>query len=131
MMSIDHIAKICYETNRAYREVIGEAPSPRWEDTPDWRRAAIIDGVIFLLENPGVSAERTHENWVQRKEKDGWKYGVRSNDEKKEHPSICAYSMLTENERRKDALFIAVIHACVPQSFRPSSSIEIPVIQEM
>jgi len=132
MMNVEHIAKICHETNRAYREVIGETTLPRWEDAPDWLRQATIEGVIFLLENPGVSlAERAHENWLHRKEKDGWKYGIVSNAAKKEHPSILPYSMLTENDRRKDALFIAVVHACVPQSFRIPSSIEIPVVQEM
>ncbi len=126
-MKVDDIAKICHETNRAYREVIGETTQPHWENAPDWLREATIEGVIFLLENPGASAERTHENWLRRKEKEGWKYGIVSNAEKKEHPSILPYSMLTESERRKDALFVAVVHACVPQSFRIPSSIEIPM----
>jgi hypothetical protein len=126
-MKIDDIAKICHETNRAYREVIGETTQPHWESAPDWLREATIEGVIFLLENPGASAERTHENWLRRKEKEGWKYGIVSNAEKKEHPTILPYSMLTDSERRKDALFVAVVHACVPQSFRIPSSIEIPM----
>ena len=129
-MRVEDIAKICHETNRAYREVIGETTSPRWEDAPVWLREATVEGVKFILQNPGASAERTHENWLHRKEKDGWKYGIVSNAAKKEHPSILPYSMLSENDKRKDALFIAVVHACEPQSFRIPSSIEIPVMQE-
>lgn len=49
-------------------------------------------------------AKNTHENWAKQRIKDGWKYGVKRDDIKKEHPCLIAYEDLTEKEKEYDRI---------------------------
>lgn len=49
-------------------------------------------------------AKNTHENWAEQRLKDGWKYGIKRNDEKKEHPSLVPYEQLSEEEKEYDRI---------------------------
>ncbi len=46
-MTIESIAKICHEANRAYCATIGDASQLPWEESPDWQRQSAINGVKF------------------------------------------------------------------------------------
>lgn len=47
-------------------------------------------------------AENNHENWAQQRLKDGWTYGPKRNDERKQHPDLVPYDQLPESEREYD-----------------------------
>lgn len=47
-------------------------------------------------------AKNTHENWSQNRIKDGWKYGPKRDDLKKEHPGLIPYEELSESEKQYD-----------------------------
>ncbi len=47
-------------------------------------------------------AENAHEQWSQQRLKDGWRYGQRRDDERKEHPCLVPYSDLPDSERVYD-----------------------------
>lgn len=49
-------------------------------------------------------AKNTHENWAKQRIKDGWKYGVKRDDTKKEHPCLIAYEDLSEKEKEYDRI---------------------------
>lgn len=49
-------------------------------------------------------AKNTHENWAKQRMKDGWKYGERRDDIKKEHPSLVPYENLSEEEKEYDRI---------------------------
>lgn len=49
-------------------------------------------------------AKNTHENWAQQRIADGWKYGVKRNDDAKEHPSLIPYEELSETEKEYDRI---------------------------
>ncbi len=47
-------------------------------------------------------AENNHEIWAQQRLKDGWTYGPKRNDERKQHPDLVPYDQLPESEREYD-----------------------------
>ncbi len=106
------IAQICHEANRAYCATIGDFSQPSWANAPDWQKNSAINGVNFHLDNPDALPSQSHDNWLAEKVADGWKYGPVKDPAKKEHPCCVPYDQLPPEQRRKDALFIAVVNAC-------------------
>ncbi|MDD3894444.1 MAG: RyR domain-containing protein [Syntrophomonadaceae bacterium] len=47
-------------------------------------------------------AENAHDIWALQRMSDGWVYGSKRNDEKKEHPCLIAYEQLPESEKEYD-----------------------------
>jgi len=111
-MEIAQIAAVCHEANRRFCLTIGDASQPSWEDAPEWQRQSAMNGVKFHLANPDAGPSGSHENWLKEKLETGWKYGPVKDPEKKEHPCCVPYDQLPPEQRRKDALFIAVVNAC-------------------
>lgn len=111
-MKIEDVAKICHETNRAYCETLGDKSQVTWGDCPEWQRESAINGVKFHLENPNAGPAGSHANWLKEKLAAGWKYGPVKNVDAKEHPCCVPYSELPEDQRRKDSLFVGIVHAC-------------------
>lgn len=111
IMETVSIARICHEANRAYCVGLGDNSQTDWDNAPDWQKESAVNGVKFHLENLNSKPEDSHNNWLKEKEADGWKFGEVKNEETKEHPCIVPYSELSEDEQKKDALFIAIVHA--------------------
>lgn len=102
---------VCHEANRAYCQSIGDDTQPSWSKAPEWQKDSSKNGVKFHLKNPKAKPEDSHISWMEEKIKDGWKYGKVKNPAKKQHPCMVPYNKLPVSQRRKDALFIAVVHA--------------------
>lgn len=105
-----YIAKVCHETNRAYCQTIGDDSQPCWEDAPEWQKKSAVNGVLFHIQNPTALPSHSHEEWLKEKEATGWRYGPVKNSETKEHPCFIPYDQLPEEQKKKDALFIAIVH---------------------
>jgi hypothetical protein len=111
MSNIIHIAMVCHEANRAYCITTGDYTQPRWPDAPDWQIQSALDGVAHALQHPKAEPEDSHQNWWDGKIADGWVYGEVKDPEKKTHPCMVPYDRLPEAQRKKDALFLAVVRA--------------------
>lgn len=109
--TISNIAKVCHEANKAYCESTGDNSQPSWNDAPEWQKTSAIKGVEFRLANPSAQSGDSHNSWLKEKEATGWKYGEVKNPETKEHPCFVPYEQLPVSQQKKDALFIAVVHA--------------------
>jgi RyR domain len=110
-MNEEAIARVCHEANRAYCATIGDLSQPPWEEAPDWQRSSAVEGVRFCLANPDAPPSANHESWLEEKRRTGWTYGPGKDPEKKEHPCFVPYDELPIEQRRKDALFKAVVAA--------------------
>lgn len=55
-----------------------------------------------LLELTEKLAENTHDVWAVGRIKQGWKYGIERNDEKKETPCLLPYDQLPDSEKEYD-----------------------------
>ncbi|KAG7401480.1 hypothetical protein PHYBOEH_001025 [Phytophthora boehmeriae] len=69
---------------------------PKPIPTDDVKVPPHLRSVIELL------AENTHEVWAQMRMGQGWKYGPRRNDSKKEHNGLVPYIYLTQDEKQMD-----------------------------
>ena len=110
-MTIEDIAKICHAANAAYCASIGDNSQAPWENAADWQRKSAIAGVQFLVDFPDRTPEDTHNAWLVAKFADGWTYGQIKDSEAKTHPCMMPYSELSEEHRRKDTLFVAIVNA--------------------
>ena len=102
------IARLCYEVNKAYCESLGDYSFLDWDNAPDWQKETILDGVRLHLQDSSLTPEKSHENWLKHKEKEGWKYGEIKNPEKKEHPCFVPYDKLPPEQKAKDYIFKAI-----------------------
>lgn len=105
------VAGVAHEVHRAYCESLGDFSHPVWKDAPDWQIQTLVNGVAFHRGNKDATPEMSHENWVKEKLADGWVYGPVKDAEKKEHPALVPYEQLSQEQRTKDFLFRAVVHA--------------------
>ncbi len=104
-MKVETIAQILHEANRAYCQEIGDDSQLPWEQAFEWQRNSAINGVHFRLKNPNATPASMHQNWLDEKLKEGWRYGKVKDVEKKEHPCMLAYGDLPEEQKFKDKLF--------------------------
>ncbi|KAI9989809.1 hypothetical protein PInf_020096 [Phytophthora infestans] len=74
----------------------GGTYEPKPIPTDDVKVPPHLRSVIELL------AENTHEVWAQMRMEQGWKFGPRRNDAKKEHNGLVPYIYLTQNEKQMD-----------------------------
>ncbi|MBB0231795.1 hypothetical protein FOE67_20425 [Streptomyces calidiresistens] len=111
-MSPEAVARVCHETNRAWQEVTGEAPSLPWEQAPAWQRESSLDGVRHAL--AGVGPEELHEAWCRHRLADGWRWGPTKDPELKTHPCLVPYGELPAVQRVKDDLFLTVVRVLGP-----------------
>lgn len=117
-MTIDRIAQIAsvaHEANAAYCRSIGDNSQPAWADAPEWQRKSAINGVIFTRDNPSALPSASHESWLEEKRREGWQYGPEKDPERKLHPCFVPYEALPVEQRRKDALFQAVVRALMSE----------------
>jgi len=105
------IARVCHEVNRGYCESIGDDTQLKWEEAPDWQKESAIAGVKMHIANPNATPEDSHNSWLKQKQDDGWSYGPVKDVEKKQHPCFRSYSLLPQDQKVKDFLFRAVVHA--------------------
>jgi hypothetical protein len=110
-MEREKIAEMCHEVNRLYCQTLGDFSQPKWIDAPGWQKESAINGVKHAIENPDAPPSASHDSWLAEKKAAGWKYGPVKNPEKKEHPCFVPYDELPEEQKRKDALFLAVVRA--------------------
>lgn len=108
---IYQIARVCHEANRAYCASINDYSQQPWNCAEEWQVESAINGVRHAVDNPGITPEHMHENWLREKKADGWTWGPAKDAVNKLHPCVVEYWELPAQQRRKDALFLAVVRA--------------------
>jgi hypothetical protein len=104
-MTIQNIAQVAHELNKAYCESIGDNSQPDWGEAPEWQRSSAVNGVLFHIENPSASPSASHDSWLKQKTEEGWKYGSVKDADKKEHPCFVPYEELPTEQKSKDYIF--------------------------
>ena len=110
-MNIRQISIVCHEANRAWCEANGDGSQKPWAHAEQWQRESAVKGVAFALANPDAGDSAQHDAWIADKTADGWKYGTVKDADKKEHPCLVPFGELPEFQRKKDALFVAIVRA--------------------
>jgi hypothetical protein len=107
--TVEQIARVCHEANRAWCEANGDRSQRPWVAAEEWQRESAMEGVKAALDGQGP--EELHESWCQSKLRDGWVYGEAKDAEAKTHPCLMPYDLLPPEQRAKDHLFLAVVRA--------------------
>lgn len=55
-----------------------------------------------IVELTELIAKNAHDIWAQQRLADGWQYGPRRDDAKKEHPGLVPYESLEDSEKQYD-----------------------------
>lgn len=110
---IEALARICHEVNRAYCTALGDLSQAQWEYAPEWQRKSAMTGVKLHLSNPLASPAASHESWMAEKVADGWTYGAAKDPARKTHPCLVPFEQLPVEQKAKDHIFRAIVHAVV------------------
>lgn len=108
------IARVCHEVNRAYCQALGDDSQAPWADAPQWQKDSALQGVILYVEHPEAGVEASHESWSNNKRICGWTWGPAKDAEAKTHPCLVPFHELPREQRAKDYIFRAVVHALRP-----------------
>lgn len=114
-MTVEQIARIVHEANRAYCEATGDYSQRAYDASPGWQKESARAGVEGVLSGKITMPEQAHDSWLAQKEKDGWTFGSVKDADKKEHPCMVPYDSLPAAQRVKDALFFGIVNALAPE----------------
>jgi len=110
-MEMDKITESIYEGARleaiwSKRQIIPE----RWEDRDEKFRNQMVDIVgKYLSAEKLPTPEEAHDSWTESYVKMGWKYGEKRDTQLKTHPDMLPYDELQQDEKDKDAIFLALV----------------------
>ncbi len=109
MNSITEIAEIAHEANRTYCQTLGDYSQTSWNFCDQWQRDSAMDGVRAIKNDLVKKPEDSHENWLNLKEDEGWKYGPTKDPDKKLHPCMVPFNKLPQEQQMKDHLFYNIV----------------------
>ena len=107
---LERQAIFVYEAARLAAETaLAPIIPPPWIEREDDCRKQFL-GVIHrqVGEHRCLSPEELHGSWMQAYFQLGWTFGVERDAIKKTHPDLVPYANLSQLERDKDAVFIAL-----------------------
>lgn len=64
---------------------------------------AELEGLVEAL------AENVHDQWTLERMRQGWTWGEHRDDDKKKHPGIVPYDMLTDDEKEVDRVTVRTV----------------------
>jgi hypothetical protein len=71
-----------------------------------------------LAELTETLAEHSHDTWSLQRLRDGWTYGPRRDDMKRQHPCLVPYNALTEEEKHYDrVIVVGLVRAIIALGF--------------
>ena len=109
MLSTTEIARVAYETNRAYCETLGDFGQGAWQYAPQWQRDTVINGVRAIKRGVVTRPEQSHENWMKEKYDEGWVWEAEKDVDKKLHPCMVPFNKLPAEQQMKDYLFFTIV----------------------
>jgi len=82
---------------------------PLWDDLPEDNRIAAFNLTAYTYDHPDITDKELHDEWVKTKLNDGWKYGIKLDNDKKENPNIVEYENIPLHFRISSNIFRNVI----------------------
>lgn len=109
MATVEEIAKVCHAANTEYQKVLGEEPSPSWDELDLDMQRSVMHGVKVVQE--GNDPQELHRQWMLVREAQGWTEGPIKDTESKIHPNLVDWFELPVTQQFKDLLFHSVVRA--------------------
>lgn len=112
-LTVDQVARIIHEANRAYCETQGDHSQVPYDQAPDWQKESLDKGILQAMQTTHLPIEEaaafSHRSWMVLKEAEGWRYGEVKDPVAKTHPCFLPYEQLPVSQRRKDYIFVALV----------------------
>ena len=102
------IAQECHAKNNELMMMNGEEQRGSWGTLDRHTKFITLKSVIKALENPNLTAKEMHDEWMNNKIEDGWKFGDVKDAELKTHPLIIDFELMNDVDKMKDQNFIDV-----------------------
>ena len=107
-MTLEQIAEMAHETNRLYCHVIKDGMQKvPWAELSSSEQVGLIHAVKAVTKD--ATPEGQHLQWMNAKKSDGWVHGRTLDRVRKIHPDMVPYPELSETQKTKDVLFLAVV----------------------
>lgn len=108
-MTIEQVAQICNDANKAYCNSIGDYSPVSWDLQTEEFKQSSVKGVQFRLENLNATSEDQHNSWMKERLDNGWVFGEITDKPNKIHNCLKPYSELPEEQRVKDYIFAGIV----------------------
>ena len=82
------------------KEGAAQAGAGRYVPAPRDMSAVRLDGEMSALTED--LAKNTHEVWAAQRMAEGWRYGPRRDETRREHPGLVPYEDLPDSEKQYD-----------------------------
>lgn len=105
------IARVAHQANRAIKEFYGEDNLPSWDESSKESKSRGVLGVEKVIANRNITNAEIHQAWVDTMLADGWRHGPVIDTIKKFHPNLVAYEDLSDNQKLKDVVYLAIVKA--------------------
>lgn len=113
-MSIQNIAKVAYQANKAYCETLGDTTHKDWRELRVVDELAYVERVKFIVDHPEASLEDLHNLWLASKLAEGWVYSPIKDIVKKTHPCVLSFTDLSSTGQTGHMLFKTIVFALKP-----------------
>ena len=109
--TVEQIAEVTHEANRAICLAFGDASQKPWQDAPEWQKESSREGVRLHMGDPTLGPEASHVAWCVSKIDSGWVYGPTKSESLRTHPCLLPFNSLPPEQQVKDYVFRAVVHS--------------------
>ena len=106
---IEQIAKTAHAIHRAYCLEMGIPTQPKWEDVDNGHKDVVYNSVGQIMQGSIKSVEESHNNFIEYKYSQGWRYGKDYSLNFKLNPRMVDFSRLTIEQKIKERLFFECV----------------------
>lgn len=71
------------------------------------QRVSLRDGVQYMIDNPDITSEQSHNNWMKMKTLQDWRWGPVKDFDERTHPNLVSFDNLPDVEKLKDVAGMA------------------------
>lgn len=113
-ISIEAIARICYEANRMYCISLGDHSQVPWNEATEREKENTIRAVDFICEKPDGPVSCIGQSWMSVKTAEGLVYYGESKDfESETNGCTNPYEELPPEQQFKNRLFACIVNAAL------------------
>lgn len=108
--TVDQIARVCWEMNRALQTADREAlPDDPWDAAPAYRQVILRQLVGKVANGDLGNPQEAHEFWRSSMQKAGWTEGQEKDPVRGIHPFLRPWSRLQDWERLAQVIGFSII----------------------
>ncbi len=110
MLTVEKLAEVLHGATSAIERPDGSKPVP-WDKLAGSDKDLAVLAIAELLRAHPLpaTAEEYHDLWRELKEEEGWEYGETYSEEAMTHPSLVPYDKLSDSDKVKDKIWVALI----------------------